>query len=137
MTIKTTTWSPDTCGCEIEYDWDTEVPQASRTHTLKQINKRCPAHSAGTLADEYAAVVDENTRKNILRGRMLEDFPALAIVDGDGNKDFIAGVSFNWEFDDQRVLVVTLPNVPPPVLANIQSLADSTFGAGKVIIQGV
>ena len=131
--IKTTTWSPDTCGCEIEYDWDTEVPQASRTHTLKQINKRCPAHSAGTLADEYAAVVDENTRKNILRGRILEDFSALAIVDGDGNVDFADG--FSWSFDDQRRLVVTLPNVSGPVLVNIQTLADATFGAGKVIIQ--
>lgn len=133
--IKTTTWSPDTCGCEIEYDWDTEMPQASRTHTLKQINKRCPAHAAGTEADEYAAVVDENTRKNILRGAILDNFPALAITDGDGNTDFIAGISYDWAFDDQRRLVVALPNVAGPKLTDIQGLADSTFGAGKVIIQ--
>ena len=133
MTIKTTTWSPDTCGCEIEYDWDTEVPQASRTHTLKQINRRCPAHSAGTEAVEYAAVIDENARKNILHGRILDDFPALTKVDGDGNKDFADG--FSWAFDDHRTLVVTLPNVPSPVLVNIQALADATFGAGKVIVQ--
>ncbi len=131
--IKTTTWSPDTCGCRIEYDWDTEVAQDSRTHTLKQFVKRCPAHSTGTEVVAYAAVTDENTRKNILRGAILTDFPALRVVDGDGNADFADG--FSWSFDDQRRLVVTLPKVPAQVLVNIQSLADSTFGAGKVIIQ--
>ncbi len=131
--IKTTTWSPDTCGCKIEYDWDTEVSQASRTHTLKQFVKRCPAHDTGTEAVAYAAVTDENTRKNRLRGAILADFPALRVVDGDGNADFADG--FSWSFDDQRRLVVTLPNVSGPVLANIRTLADATFGAGKVIVQ--
>ena len=131
--IKTTTWSPDTCGCRIEYDWDTEVSQASRTHTLKQFVRRCPAHSTGTEAVAYGAVTDENTRKNILRGAILRDFPALTITDGDGNVDFADG--FSWVFDDDRKLVVTLPNVAGPVLVNIRALADSTFGAGKVIIQ--
>lgn len=131
--IKTTTWSPDTCGCKIEYDWDTEVPQASRKHTLKRFVKRCPAHATGAEADAYAAVTDENTRKNILRGAILKDFPALALVDRDGNVDFADG--FSWAFDDDRKLVVTLPNVPSPTLGNIQALANSIFGAGKVVIQ--
>ena len=133
--IKTTTWSPDTCGCRIEYDWDTEVSQASRKHTLKQFVKRCPAHNTGTEADAYVAVVDENTRKNILRGAILKDFPELVVTDGDGNVDFKAGVTFGWAFDDQRRLVVTLTDVAGPVRVNIQTLADTTFGAGKVIVQ--
>lgn len=130
--IKTTTWSPDTCRCVVEYVWDTEAPPASRKHTLKQFVKRCPAHATGSSPGAYAAITDENTRKNILRSAILKDFPALAVIDRDGNEDFAD--DFSWSFDDQRRLIVTLPNVPSSMLVNIQSLANSTFGIGKVIV---
>ena len=32
MTVKTTRWSPDTCGCVLEYSWDDALPQEARVH---------------------------------------------------------------------------------------------------------
>jgi hypothetical protein len=46
-----TLWSPDTCGCQIEYD---------NAGTLIAYRKRCPRHTAATYTD----VLTENRTKN-------------------------------------------------------------------------
>ena len=45
MTIQTTQWSPDTCGCSFEYEWDDEEPQDKRQHHFKNVVKECVSHS--------------------------------------------------------------------------------------------
>lgn len=40
MKIKTTEWRPSHCSCVIEYTWDADVPESSRTHTAKS-HKHC------------------------------------------------------------------------------------------------
>lgn len=69
--LKTTQWSPDTCGCIFEYEWDTDVPESTRTHTLKRLVTACAAH-AGTERQRYDAVVTENTAKNRGVSRVAE-----------------------------------------------------------------
>src|SRR5919109_3126343 len=38
MAIQTTKWHPDTCGCEIDYQWDDTTPEATRQHTIVAVN---------------------------------------------------------------------------------------------------
>lgn len=81
MVIKITRWSPDTCGCTIDYEWDTEVPASERIHTLKEFIKICNKHrpsntiSSNNITESvhqhsitlYEQVVEENRRKNLAK----------------------------------------------------------------------
>ena len=103
MTIQITRWSPDTCGCQIDYQWDDTVPQDERVHTVSNIVKACPIH-AGQLSKEshYAEVVNENQSKNKAIGLILQRHPNLK--DKDGNFEHIS-----YRFLPDRSIVVTLP----------------------------
>lgn len=68
---KVTTWRPDTCDCELHYEWDTDHPEDSRVHTPVEVHphghgtKRCPLHSHhGDVHDLHNAVVAHNRAKN-------------------------------------------------------------------------
>ena len=72
MVMKTTTWRPDTCGCELHYDWDTDHHEDIRVHTPREVHphghvtKRCPKHSHHvSVHDLHAAVLAENRAKNM------------------------------------------------------------------------
>jgi len=86
-----TRWSPDTCGCVIEYEWDGTLPESDRIHTVKRIT-RCEHHQRGSDEDVFTRVLDENRRKN----RVLE---ILQSVKPDIDLD-----NYNWSFDKDRVL---------------------------------
>ena len=137
--IKTTTWRPDTCDCEVEYDWDTETSEDARVHTPKQFNRRCAPHQALSEQMQWGAVVDENRRKNIFEG-IAVSLPRVGkdILDESGNvveRGFAAGVRFTWSFDVDRSLNVTLSGITVPEKSQLQTLADNRFGLGKVIIK--
>ncbi len=44
MVIQITTWSPDTCGCEVSFSWDDEAPSENRVHTFYAIHNVCELH---------------------------------------------------------------------------------------------
>ena len=63
--MKTTTWSPDTCACVIEFEWDEKVPSVSRVHTHKRTVKFCPEHAAvADGAPLFSTILSENRMKN-------------------------------------------------------------------------
>jgi hypothetical protein len=65
MVTKTTRWSPDTCGCSVEFTWDTDDPAENRTHSFKRVVISCPAHEGlPTGQAMYDSVSEENPRKN-------------------------------------------------------------------------
>ena len=39
-----TRWSPDTCGCVVEFEWDNEVPVEQRTHKHYATLAQCEFH---------------------------------------------------------------------------------------------
>ena len=98
MVIHTTRWAPDTCGCELEYEWDTDTPEDARVHTFKKVVKACEAHTPvvpkGARAidaskEVYNAVLEENQRKNQALTKALEARPELAdLVDGRTGKRY-------------------------------------------------
>jgi hypothetical protein len=56
MVINITTWSPDTCGCELSYEWDSDILQEQRTHTFYAMHKVCEHHRGlATTKHEYLA----------------------------------------------------------------------------------
>lgn len=98
MVINTTRWSPDTCGCELEYSWNTNENENSRRHDFARIVKVCSAHNGivppqttnpGLLKRIYDAVIEENTRKNQALSVSLETNPELTdIVDSRTGKRY-------------------------------------------------
>lgn len=73
--MNITTWHPDTCGCEIHYEWDTETTEAERTHTAvaefedssgeTRTPRDCGAHGAHRdHHHHFQNVLGENVHKN-------------------------------------------------------------------------
>ena len=97
---QVTRWSPDSCGCVLEYEWDDAVPATARTHTFKTVVKKCSSHSALTDKDIYNQVLSENTRKNKVFGIAQQFLPE------------IKSENYNWSFDDKRILKVGFIDIP-------------------------
>ena len=129
MTIKRNLWKPDTCDCEIEYEWDDSVTEASRVHTPVSI-KRCSVHNdISVLADSYNTLLSENTRKNIVSGLLKENL-------AQGEDDIRE--KYKWSFTGEgldRVLRITFDGLTPTQKLTLQSLADNRFGANKAVVE--
>ena len=140
MTIQTTRWRPDTCGCSVEYTWDDETSEDARVHTWSETIGVCPDHLGLTGVSIYNAIKDENTRKNILRATLLLDslFGEDVIKDGETIRQFLSGISYDWSFtgsDDTRILHITMSGITltDPQKAILQTAADIVFGINKVV----
>lgn len=105
--ITTTRWSPDTCDCVLEYEWDTEVSEDLRVHTPKEPVRVCDDHKVNPKPEVHDKVHEENTRKNKALDEAIKALPSFAKTDAGGNKtpdlDKIA-----WSFDEDRNLVIDL-----------------------------
>lgn len=127
MAIQTTQFSPDTCSCVVEYEWDDAVPVELRTHRVSRIVSRDARHAALVVADaHYAQILGENQRKNRAIGHAVEAFPALLNADGDFRG--------TWSFTLGHVLLLTLPGVNRPSQLSVQSWCDLNLGIGLVVV---
>ena len=100
MTIQHTTWSPDTCKCEIEYEWDDTVSQELRTHNVSKVIKACAIHAAQPSKEShYVEVLDENQSKNKAIGLLVK---TIAKLDGGENE-------VKWRFDENRDVILSHP----------------------------
>lgn len=136
--LKTTKWRPDTCGCEIEYQWDDSVAQEERTHVVSTITKNCPIHDPiPTKGEHYNVVLEENQRKNKVYGKLL-DLPTLTVdvvqTDGKTIKELKPSVQYNWSFDKDRNLVVDLVGVTTSDKNTLKTAVSQLFGT-KVTIK--
>ena len=117
--LRVTRWSPDTCGCVYEYEWDDSVPQEQRTHTLKKAIKLCEHHK--TRIKPYDDVVSENTGKNIVFGEAQKIKPELTVDD------------YTWSFDKDRKLTAGfLGKLTAADKANLKMQLDGKVGKDKV-----
>lgn len=129
MAMKVTRWSPDTCGCQLEYEWDDAVAPESRKHSFKGVVQRCAEHAGTPQTSElYDAVVDENTRKNYTVGDIGD---ALSWATEQSLE------RINWAFDGSRVLQISFGGgavVMAAQKATLQAALDTRFGSGKVVV---
>lgn len=138
MTIHTNRWWPDTCGCCIEYEWDDQDDPNTRVHTGKRVHKACAAHPAKPAHEHFATLQDENKRKNKLLQLAMEAFPTILgeqVTTDSGTVTMPNGKEFNWRYDANRVLIVTIPKLNKTRKEQVQSVANTVFGTGKVIIE--
>lgn len=115
--IQKTKWKPDTCECEIVYEWDDSLPDDQRVHTLASIQK-CQHHAKHDDDTAYDQVLNkENKLKNMVLGEIgLEEA--------------------SFTFDKSRTLEVTLPvDKTAQEKLDVQDLVDVKHGQGKVIIK--
>lgn len=130
MARQITRWSPDTCGCVVEYEWDDAVAQNARTHSIANVVQRCARHqhvAFDAAVDHFAQLVDENPRKNKLIVRLKTQFPA--VFDADGN--FLG----SYSFDANHVLTVIIPGITSQQRTTAQTWCDTNLGVGKVVVQ--
>jgi len=122
MVLRETIWRPDTCDCQIVFEWDDREPEDRRTHRLKRVIKRCDIHKAVPLNSLFDVVIEENTRKNLSLGL------AQALV------HTLTSDNYKWSFDINRVLVAEFSGLTTSQKKDLQSSCDANFGAGKVVV---
>lgn len=132
--MKITKWRPDTCDCEIDYQWDDSIDLKDRTHTISKIVKACDHHKNLLIkVEHYNVVVDENTRKNKVFGQILKNCPNAVeeVDDGNGNmvKKLKIGKKYEWSFDKDRNLVVNLNGFTESDKNSLKSVSQSLFGS--------
>lgn len=101
MVKKITRWSPDTCDCVLEYEWDTEDELDSREHTFKNSVKECSAHSEVSLEKKYPVVLSENRTKNKILKEVIDSVESLrqeVIEKGESRFELADGVKYKYSF---------------------------------------
>ena len=123
--IRKTLWKPDTCGCEMEFNWDDAVTDP--TPTLSKAVSKCSLHSKLTNAKAWAAVNRENVLKNTVYRKILETVPTArdTLVQDDGAEVWSLKDSkeYRWAFDATRTLKVTLAGFTAAEKAQVISIA--------------
>lgn len=71
--IKHTTWRPDTCGCEVTLEWDSDADLETRMHTPVRVLP-CPAHDDGSPTEEVVVQPAMRVRN---ADRKSVDLPAV------------------------------------------------------------
>lgn len=142
MVMNTTTWSPDTCDCIVEYNWDSETTNENRVHTLNRIVRKCTAHSTLNDIQTYNALTEENPRKNKSFLEILNNAPS-GLYDIDVNnpdvRHFKKGINLRCEWSGtapNRVLHIYIEGytLTQPQKNIIQNFLDTRFGTGKVLL---
>ncbi len=132
--IQTTRWSPDTCGCVVEYQWDDAVSADQRTHAVSNVVTKCAAHATTPdHAAHFTKVNDENKRKNLAMKDIIDNFTILTQTNSDGSvilKDNVV----TWTFDANRRLLISVTGLTANQRNQLQTLVNNRFGADKVII---
>lgn len=103
MATVVTRWTPDTCGCVIEYSWDNETSEDDRIHTFHKLVEKCPEHSGlQKHKDVHDHVLSENQTKNKMELAVYENIPRLQheSTDEQGNtqKGLHPSIKHEWEF---------------------------------------
>lgn len=136
---------PDTCGCELHYEYDSSIgpnhdtdlitndiytdPNGQQRQTIK-----CLAHQA--IADmvtlKNTVHLGENVRKNKFIDAAMKLYPTSFPIATTADGQTIDYSKLSWNYDTQRVLNVTIAGLTKPQKNSLQSTADTEFGVGKV-----
>jgi hypothetical protein len=130
-----TQWSPDTCGCAIEYYND--------DGSYKRTVKTCAKHAASDGAAQHLSdVLGHNRQKNSTYQWILDNADTLTIPTrlgprGEKFLDLVLRYNPNAPVGNDPLIVpvsVIMPNVTPQKIAQLQAAADQRFGAGKILV---
>lgn len=139
MRLVRNVWHPDTCDCAIEFEFDADEPEATRTHVGTTVVKDCPEHSGlGTPQNFFTAIQNENSRKNEVQNDVMSNISALVDINQAGQYEWKNGITFSWYWegiDNDRVIhiVITGYTLTTQQKTTVQNIADSKYGVGKVV----
>ena len=130
--MHVTRWSPDTCQCVLEYEWDRDLPLDQRTISFTKLIRKCTPHQSITVPqDVYDNVLGENQMKNGL-------FAHVVTVSAIDLNDPEVEAKIQWTFagtGTTRVLNVGFSDaLTPTQKATAQNWANTEYGAGKVVV---
>ena len=94
--MKTTRWRPDTCECEIEYDWDELI--LNGLHINHKFIKQCSYHLV------VGDVIQHNQTKNIEITKIMSETP-IATETKDGIIKFKENFIPTWEIKNGQIVV--------------------------------
>ena len=144
MVLKTTRWKPDTCRCEIEYEWDTEESPNTRAHNLKRLLKKCPDHAGVVESKVLATITVENSMKNHILKEILDNNESLReqAYNGSGQPsgfNLKTDLNYEWNFegkDEERTLKVAMNSLQIVIDNQTSSseTADFIFFGFEVIL---
>lgn len=131
-------WTPDTCDCQVIYEFDDELPADQRVHTFKRITKHDVTLPLLTGEQEYEAILENNIRKSKVHTQLLT-ISTLIQTNPDGSIGLKNGVTMNWSWvgvGASKVLSISVSgaNLANPQKSAVQSWCDTNIGIGKVII---
>ena len=138
-------WSPDTCRCKFEYQWDEELRPDQRVNVWTQNLNTCVDHSGLSGQAVYDSCLSENQRKNISITRIDTEVPDLKETFTDtetGEPNLIRykwAHGIDWSFsgsDDTRLLSMVIRGltVSSSEKTRINNLLRTEFGTNKVTI---
>lgn len=130
MATKVTRWSPDTCGCVVEYTWDDAIPEDARAHLYEGHVRKCSRHNTITGEPAYAVVQEENTRKNRSMTILADNIPEVVQETPAGKRLSSEPV---WAYNADGVLeIVFLIPISAASKDRARLVLDTEFGLGEV-----
>lgn len=140
--IHATRWTAP-CGCDMIYEWDRDLPDDQRVHTITSIPKRCVDHPKGATVSDQAhhdKLLEEHQRWNYSLQILMDNFSALTTTDArTGNIVLKPGVSLDYIFAGSfpnRTLTLSLVGITLTTQqkTNAQTFLNNRFGVGKVTL---
>jgi hypothetical protein len=140
---KITRFSPDTCGCVLEFAWDSRSSEDGRKHLPADIVHACKHHEhhvkdGKKVEEHHHEVFAENRHKNEVLAHVLEnlDEEHVEIVKDTANNDMRQFKKHpRWSFNDKRELVVELDDVAAGHCKEIASQVGKQFKTRKTHIK--
>lgn len=135
---KKTTWRPDTCGCEVIYEFDHDLPLEGQDPVVVSVTL-CADHAGlpPGLQDKFDHILRQNQRKN---EALEEAYLELGIDESDGKafeKLFDQYVD-RWYMsgkNEDRVVHIKTKNLNQGQRNSIQQRANRKHGSGKVVVE--
>ena len=132
---KITRWSPDTCGCKVDIEWewitidDNGTPKSVPNILEHRLITPCGCHQSHTGTD----ILLENQTKNKAIQAVAEASPAeLGKLNDNGSvSPNLDKLSYSFDKDRNLTIISTDKTVD---MVKIQAELDSKLGAGKVSI---
>ena len=140
MTLRTQRWSPDTCDCKLDMQYDDNIGMDGNS-TILDSSTICAQHTGKTKLNILAsAYLDHNVRKNKLMGHITDNFTAQLTKLGISGSPIPDDSKFTLSWSgtgDNRVLTITIASgiLTTQQKSTLQTAVNTLFGTGKVVVQ--
>src|SRR4051812_1394099 len=137
MVVQITTWSPDTCSCEVSFTWDDSVPSELRVSTFYALHNVCPHHAHLATRDEHlakSAERDLHRTKGQVKMRHVHTAMERNVTQ---HQNALARVTRRIHRQDLEALTPTIHQHNQKVQATFEDIFDQPFAHDEHIYKAV